>query len=378
MIEDLWNSLISASEQFVTPDWDELIALLPILLLVPVVLYVVWVVYRFATAGPTRRGKRRLEPVAPAGIHMPGPSFAPFLGAVGALFFVFGLVAGEIWLLTGGVILTLTLLYWGREALRDYDRTASASAAGGTVITGALPAPQGTPPPGVHMPGPSFRPVLVAVGATILVAGLVVGGWAVLFGIVALSITLVGWLLDSRREYRAVEAADRTGHLDSGDAPSWPKGTIAALAVIVAVSLVFSSGILGSGTPAGEAGAGASAAPGGEGGEAGGGTAGGGEAPASEAPALPDADVTLTAMNIQYVETTLTAPADTAFTIAFDNQDTVPHDVVIKDAGGGTVFAGEIVTGPTVVVYDVPAIPAGSYTYVCSIHPNMTGTLTVE
>ena len=39
------------------------------------------------------------------------------------------------------------------------------------------------------------------------------------------------------------------------------------------------------------------------------------------------------------------------------------------------MFKGEIVTGPKVIVYDVPALPAGSYTFVCSVHPNMTGTL---
>ena len=39
------------------------------------------------------------------------------------------------------------------------------------------------------------------------------------------------------------------------------------------------------------------------------------------------------------------------------------------------MFQGEIVTGPKAIVYDVPALPAGSYTFVCSIHPNMTGSL---
>jgi len=26
----------------------------------------------------------------------------------------------------------------------------------------------------------------------------------------------------------------------------------------------------------------------------------------------------------------------------------------------------------------VPALPAGTYAFVCSVHPNMTGTLTVK
>jgi plastocyanin len=28
--------------------------------------------------------------------------------------------------------------------------------------------------------------------------------------------------------------------------------------------------------------------------------------------------------------------------------------------------------------YDVPALPAGTYSFVCSVHPNMVGTLTVR
>ena len=90
---------------------------------------------------------------------------------------------------------------------------------------------------------------------------------------------------------------------------------------------------------------------------------------------MPAADVTIIAANIDFTTKQVTAPADAPFTIAFDNQDTVPHDVVIKDDSGGTVFQGEIVTGPKAIVYDVPALTAGGYTFVCSIHPNMTGSL---
>jgi plastocyanin len=371
MIEDIVNDLVEFSATFVIPDWGELIALLPIFLLVPVVLYLVWLIVRLANAGPTRRGKRRLEPAPPAGIHMPGPSFAPFLAAVGALFLVFGMVAGGIWLLVGGVILTITLLYWGREALRDYDQIPAAS--GEAPVTGMLPAPAGTPPPGVHIPPPSFRPLLVSIAATILVAGLVIGGWALFLGFVALVITMLGWLWDSRREYRAVEEADRTGHLDLGGSPAWPKGTFAALAVLVVFALALSSGILGGATTS-ETGGEAAVPSAGTGGEPG----GGGEAPASEAPALPEADAVITALNIEYTTKDVTVPAGAPFTIAFDNQDPVPHDVVIKDGGGATVFQGDIITGPAVVVYDVPAIPAGSYSFVCSVHPNMTGSITAQ
>ena len=88
--------------------------------------------------------------------------------------------------------------------------------------------------------------------------------------------------------------------------------------------------------------------------------------------------MTLTAQNIAFVETSLTAPAGRPFTVAFDNRDTAPHNLEIKDAGGATRFMGEIVTGPAVTVYDVPALPAGQYPFICTVHPSMTGTLTVK
>ncbi|MEW6223399.1 MAG: cupredoxin domain-containing protein [Chloroflexota bacterium] len=368
MLDELWSGLIRFTEQFVVPDWGALVGLLPVVLAVVVVLYLTWVVYRLATAGPTRRGVRRLPPVAPSGIHMPGPSFAPVLAAVGVFLLVFGMVAGGLWLWVGLVAVVITLLYWGREALRDYDHIPSV--AGEHPAVGALPAPAGTPPAGVHMPPPSFRPLLVAVSMTLLVAGMVVGGWALWFGLIAVVLVLLGWLRDARHEYAATEAADRTGHLDLGGAPPWPKATFAAMAVIVAGALLLSSGILPN--------AGGGAVPSG-GPAASDGGAGGGGGGASPAPSLPAADVVVVAENIAWLETSITVPAGRAFTIAFDNRDRgVPHDIVIKDAAGAELFRGDVVTGPAVVVYDVPAIPAGQHPFVCSIHPNMTGTVTAQ
>ena len=54
----------------------------------------------------------------------------------------------------------------------------------------------------------------------------------------------------------------------------------------------------------------------------------------------------------------------------------LPHNVAIKDAGGAQKFKGELVTGPMEIDYQVPALAAGDYTFVCIVHPNMTGTLT--
>lgn len=88
--------------------------------------------------------------------------------------------------------------------------------------------------------------------------------------------------------------------------------------------------------------------------------------------------VELSAMMIQYEQTELKAPADKGFVLRFDNKDAgTPHNVEIKDASGQSVFKGEIFSGAAVKDYAVPALAAGTYPFVCSVHPNMAGTLTV-
>ena len=103
--------------------------------------------------------------------------------------------------------------------------------------------------------------------------------------------------------------------------------------------------------------------------------------PAASAAPLPAGDVTITAQGIAYVETTFSAPASKAFTIVFDNEDpSTPHDIVISDASGAVVFQGKQINGISNIVYDVPALPAGTYQYICSIHPipAMTRTATIK
>jgi plastocyanin len=91
------------------------------------------------------------------------------------------------------------------------------------------------------------------------------------------------------------------------------------------------------------------------------------------------ADVTISALNVAFEQTSVDAPAGRAFTLLFDNKDaSIPHDVWIKDSTGTAVFQGAIVTGPAQVTYNVPSLPAGSYTFNCTVHPNMTGTMVVK
>jgi mono/diheme cytochrome c family protein/plastocyanin len=87
----------------------------------------------------------------------------------------------------------------------------------------------------------------------------------------------------------------------------------------------------------------------------------------------------LSAQNIAYDKAELEAPADAPFQIEFANNDAgIPHNVEIRDASGATVFLGDIFNGVETRTYDVPALAAGTYTFICTVHPNMTGTLTVK
>lgn len=89
---------------------------------------------------------------------------------------------------------------------------------------------------------------------------------------------------------------------------------------------------------------------------------------------LPPGDVVITADNIAWSTASLEAPADQDFTIVIDNQDEgVQHNLDIKD----TEFKTELVAGVSAQVLRIN-LSAGEYDYVCDLHPNMTGTLTVS
>ncbi len=93
------------------------------------------------------------------------------------------------------------------------------------------------------------------------------------------------------------------------------------------------------------------------------------------------APITIAAKAVAFDKTELAAPADAPFQIEFDNQDpSIQHNVAIHQgsATGPEVFRGEVFAGPAKKTYDVPPLPAGAYGFICSVHPNMAGTLTVE
>jgi plastocyanin len=373
MLEQIWNGILDLLSQVVIPDWGVLVALaLPVGTVVLVALGLVWTFRRLMTAPPARRGVQRVDPKTPAGTHMPGPSLAPIFAAVGTALLLLGLVFGGVVLALGLIALVLTLLYWLAEGLRIYDHDVEPT---GTTLPARI---ETGPPPGVHMPGPSFRPILGALGMALLFLGLVFGGWLLAVGVLALVVSLIGWLFDARKEYVKTIEADRTGHLENIPAPQTPSRLFAILAVLVVAAAVAQSGVLtagsaNGGTPGSSGAPGSAAPPPGESGAPGSGAPG--SPPAGGGPA----DVTVEAKDIAFVETTWTGPADKPFKLAFDNEDNgVPHNVTLKDSAGAEVFKGDIFNGVETRVYDVPALPAGQYTYVCSVHSNMSGTATLQ
>jgi cytochrome c oxidase subunit II len=77
--------------------------------------------------------------------------------------------------------------------------------------------------------------------------------------------------------------------------------------------------------------------------------------------------------SIQFDTDSIDVPAGEAFCIEFTNNDTVVHDIGIEE----TDFNGEDVEPGESFTYVIPAMDAGEYTFYCTIHPTMTGTLVV-
>jgi plastocyanin len=368
--------LLDLAAVFITPDWNALLKLFPLFL---AILFVAWFAFTlrgFVTLGPRRRAPARIQPVTPADIHMPGGSTAPIVVAVGAFALFAGVIIESIGVLPPGfaivggtVVLIATLLLWGREAMRDYSHIEAPQRR-------MLPAVvHEGPPPGVHMPGPSIRPLLGALGSAALFMGLVFGGWVLALAVVFLVWTLLGWLVDFTAEYRKVEEADHTGHLENIPDRRLPIRALQIFGVAFVVLAMFQAGILPPAGPATAGGPGAS--PGTSGGPApsGGGGGGGAEPP-------PGAKVVI-AKNIEYDVKTLEVEAGKPFTIFFENQDApgVTHDVDLRSADGSELLQDQpTIDGGTSQAYEYTALQPGTYEYRCSIHPVpiMTGTITVK
>jgi Cupredoxin-like domain/Cytochrome c oxidase subunit IV len=362
MLEDIWRTILDLMADLVIPDWGAVILLLPIVTIVLVIAILLWVFLGLFHAPAARRGKSRIQPMTPDGIHMPGPTFAPILAAFGAFTLFLGLVFGGLLLYAGLVILAITLLYWMAEALRTYDHDVGATVTPLPVVI------HDGPPPGVHMPGPSFRPFIAAFGTTMVMLGLVFGVWLLVAGLISLVVSLLGWLVDARKEYVKVVEADTTGHLENIPAPRAPTLLIAALLWLLVGAAVIQLGWIpprdvNAVAPPAEAESPGASAP------------AGGPPPS----AAPTADIVLTAHDIQFDTDHITGPAGVPFTIALINDDAgTPHNLELKGPDGAPVWKGEVFTGIDTRVYDAGPLPPAEYTFLCTVHPTMTGTATIK
>jgi plastocyanin len=93
--------------------------------------------------------------------------------------------------------------------------------------------------------------------------------------------------------------------------------------------------------------------------------------------------VQVVARGIAFDKDCLAAPAGTAFSVVFDNQDaSIPHNVDILSGPGGTHIGGangpsDVITGVEQTTYQVGALDPGTYYFQCDIHPNMHGAFVV-
>ena len=93
--------------------------------------------------------------------------------------------------------------------------------------------------------------------------------------------------------------------------------------------------------------------------------------------ALADANITAAPPN-QFLNPDVTI--DQGGKVTFTNNDTVGHDVTARDNGpdGKPLFASPLTSsGQTTTVKGTEYLTTGDYAFICSIHPNMTGTLHV-
>lgn len=105
------------------------------------------------------------------------------------------------------------------------------------------------------------------------------------------------------------------------------------------------------------------------------------QASASAECATPDADnnITISAKDLAFSTGCIEAPADTGFTITFENQEAAPHNIAIyaDDSKSQELFKGDVIT-ETSTTYQVPPLPAGDHYFECQVHPDMKGSVTVS
>jgi plastocyanin len=375
----VWSALLDLLSQIILPNWDDVLSWIPALLLGLVGLFVAllalfWARNRRVTASrliPIRR-----EGAPPANVHMPGPSRWPFIIPLGLAFVFAGLVfhTGRVssgaeqpatfldlvnlpLMLIGLTISVVGVVGWYVDAGREWHHVEDPA----WHPTGPAPAwaetpPQESLPAGMHLPGPSPWPFLAPLGLGVMFFGLVFNPVFIVAGLLMAVIAAGGWYVDAGREYRAVEAGHPLDGSQVDPAKRLPKTLLGVYATIGVVAIVIAAfpSYLAFVDPAPT------------------------EAPAAS---LTPNQTVIAQSVLGFAQTTMTVPAAVELTIDFQNPDPgVQHNWALYDpATGDELFKGPIITGPGNATFQVQALQAGTYKYVCDIHPQtMTGTLTAQ
>jgi plastocyanin len=382
------DQLFGLLEQLLLPNWGDLIALLPWVLVAIVLLFLAMTAWEWRRT-LSRNRSRVPRPLAggapPPGVHMPGPSRWPFVVPIGAALLLFGLVlpdrdaAGNplspinLPLFSLGLLVTLIAIGgWLWDAMREWRATAEPVAdahgalppgmhAAVALAPGHAPAVSAQaehrePPPGVHMPGPSPWPFFAPIGATVMLYGIIFSPVLLIGGLVLTIIAIAGWYLEAGHEWRSTEVIGHAVPVTRDPARAWPRRLVPVFAGVIVISFLIVLAPLGlswlnSLTPA-------EATP-----------------TAVAVPAVPE----IAANNaVSFDRTTLIVPAGRPFELVFHNNDPgVPHNVEIAESEARVTkyLDGEIITGPATITYQVPALEQGDYYFLCAIHPNMKGTV---
>ncbi len=301
----------------------------------------------------------------PSGVHMPSGSLWPFVAPIGLVLIFFSLAVGGgsgVFLnipiaVTGLLIAVIGAAGWYRDANREYEQI-DAHDHGLRLVaeTQVAPAPVAIPE-GIHMPGPSPWPFLAPIGLFFVFLGLVLGPLLILAGVVMALAAAAGWYIDANREFVQVEAGHEAEPVTRDPVKVFPHKLVPVFAGVALVAIVLTLGpwlltFLPKQAAAGDQGP-----------------------PATTTPYLSASAAT------HFDQGQIVIPANTPVTLTFDNkQDGVPHNVHVEDPAtpGTYLFAGKDITGVATIKYQLPPLPAGTYTYICTIHPPMTGTLLVK
>ena len=375
-------------QQLLLPNWTDLIALIPWVLIALVIAWLLFTAMQWQRAGTRNRSRvpRRLAGGAPPpGVHRPGPSRWPFVAPIGAflILLAFALAPRDAagnsplpfqpLLFGAGLVVTLVgIAGWLRDSMREWRTTeqgghgtlamagAQAAAlpagyAGGSALV-AAPREAPEPPEGLHLPAPSPWPFFAPIAFAVMLLGLIFGAFLLLTGIVLGIIAAAGWLMEAGREWRTTDEYGHAIPATRDPAKVWPRRLVPVFAVVIAIGFMVTLAPIGLGFL-------------------------NGLTPPSAGPtsvAVPKVPEISASSVVSFDTGTLVVPAGRPFELVFDNkQSGVPHNVKITDTPdqANVIFNGDHLTGPGEITYHVPTIPAGDHYFLCEIHPNMNGTL---